>query len=178
MFDWETTVRHLYKLFSPLQYMFIFCHASLIHILNIIYMYPCLKKYLVYFWSFILIKITCSNNVSWPRTILNIIEPITFCYFWLIRLMPFLRLLFSNRHRRFTPPFMYSIHVHHISQSLNLIVIMLNQRSSCENSLSYLVAPRPQYIYNFVWYLFNLHLYVICMFKLDDLIWLILGKNS
>ena len=34
--------------------MFVFFHASLIHILNIIYMHPCLKRY---FWSFILIKI-------------------------------------------------------------------------------------------------------------------------
>ena len=34
-----------------------------------------------------------------------------------------------------------------IAQRLNLIIIFLNQGSSCENSLSYLVAPRPQNIY-------------------------------
>jgi len=38
----------------------------------------------------------------------------------------------------------------HIAQRLNLIIIMLNQESSCENSLSYLIAPRLQniFIYN------------------------------
>ena len=56
--------------------------------------------------------------------------------------------LFSNRHataatlRHLCALFM------HIAQSLNLIIIMLNQGSSCENSLSYLVASRPQLLFN------------------------------
>ena len=45
----------------------------------------------------------------------------------------------------------------HIAQCLNLIIIMLNQGSSCENSLSYLVAPRPQNIYIIVSIFVNMH---------------------
>ena len=67
-------------------------------------------------------------------------------YFWLKRLTLCLRLLFSNRHSRYSPPIKCSINAYCTTFESNYF-IMLNQGSSCKNSLSYLVAPRPQYLY-------------------------------
>ena len=117
----------------------------LIHIMNIIYMYPCLKKYSAYSWSLILIRITCSNNISWSRTIFYISEPKTFCISdcknWRYVSASCSPTATADTLRHLCAPLM------HIAQRLNLIIIFLNQGSSCENSLSYLVAPRPQNIY-------------------------------
>ena len=79
---------------------------------------------------------------------------------------------FRNRDQFFIPrcaPFM------HIENCLNLIYIMLNQGSSCVNSLSYLVAPWPQYTFNYLLFSISVYMYVHCKIcwpnKRFDLIW-------
>ena len=54
-------------------------------------MHPCLKKY---FWYFILIKIVIMFLDQEPFS--TCLKAHNFFFFWLIRLMPFLRLLFSR----------------------------------------------------------------------------------
>jgi len=50
---------------------------------------------------------------------------------------------------------------------------MLNQGSSCVNSLSYLVAPRPQYTFNCLLFSISIYMYVHCIIcgLIKDLIW-------
>ena len=69
--------------------------------------------------------------------------------------------------RHLCAPFM------HIENCLNLIYIMLNQGSSCVNSLSYLVAPRPQYTFNCLLFSISIYMYVHCIIcgLIKDLIW-------
>ena len=113
--------------------------------MNIIYMYPCLKKYIAYFWSHILVRITCINNIFLPRAIFYTIESKTFCISdwkdWRYVSASCSPTATAATLRHLCAPLM------HIAQRLNLIIIMLNQGSSCENS-SPGSAPRPQNIYN------------------------------
>jgi len=60
----------------------------------------------------------------------------------------------------------------HIAQRLNLIINMLNQGSSCENSLSYpWSSPATKYIYNCLVIIINMNVVNLWPNKWFDLIW-------